>query len=89
MLNNRQVLITGGAAPDGRFPSTAELYNPVTGKFTRTAGLMHVGQFLDEATILGDGTVPVVGGLTNQGNIAALSEIYNPTSRKFFYGPFM
>ncbi len=87
LLTNGQVLITGGASRTGLFPLTAELYNPSTGKFQRTARPAHLGHFLGAAALLGDGNVLVVGGLTNRATVAARSELFNPTTRRFTVGP--
>ena len=92
LLHNGQVLVTGG--DDGHQPfikalRSAELYNPVTGKWTLT-GSMHVARFHQTATLLIDNTVLVAGGDDGAGynpssgsaclcaQATASSELYNP-----------
>lgn len=86
LLQNGEVLVTGGFhdcqtdfCTDLR---TAELYDPVTGKWLR-AGSMTVPREQQTATMLPDGDVLVAGGL-NQGGTSgftrtyASAELYNP-----------
>ncbi len=76
-----QVLVTGGSDATGSFLSSAELYNPATGKFTAT-GSMAEARFLHTATLLtsgpNSGSVLVAGGSGDQ-----TAEIYNPATQTF------
>jgi WD40 repeat protein len=76
-----QVLVTGGSNVVGNFLSSAELYNPATGKFTATAS-MSEARFLHTATVLtsgpNSGSVLIAGGSGDQ-----TAEIYNPATRTF------
>jgi len=89
LLKDGRVLVAGGDAggPFGYsdFPVTAELYDPGTGKFTRT-GDLHEPRRYHTATLLPDGRVLVAGGVQGAderfptappGNAA---EIYNPST---------
>jgi N-acetylneuraminic acid mutarotase len=83
LLGNGQVLVAGGANVSGisgiDTPESAELYNPATGTWTRTAptAVAHVGQ---TATLLRNGWVLVAGGHTR------VAEIYEP-SRGIWVSP--
>lgn len=73
-LVNGQVLITGSSGL-----STAELLDPVTGKYTST-GSMNAVRNAHTATRLLDGRVLVVGG----GNYLSSAEIYDPATKTFY-----
>jgi hypothetical protein len=76
LLSDGRVLVTGGW-PDhtDRGPlSSAELYNPATGNWTRTVG-MHENRVGHTATLLFDRRVLVVG--TQRGNPNS-AEVYDP-----------
>jgi large repetitive protein len=75
LLRGGEVLAAGGQNVSGvsgfATPTTAELYNPATGRWARTASMTtaHVGQ---TATLLRNGWVLVAGGHTS------VAEIYEP-----------
>jgi hypothetical protein len=71
-LSNGQVLIIGGLGPGPVFAqlSTAEIYDPVLGTFTYTAGSMSAPRNL--SVLLPSGKVLVAGGPNNT------SEIFDP-----------
>jgi hypothetical protein len=87
VLKNGTVLVTGGF--QGKTPlRTAEIYNPTTNKFTKTAGLMTAARAMHTATLLkggaNDGKVLIVGGITNgQGDTSNTAELYDPVTRRF------
>ncbi|HEX9539970.1 MAG TPA: hypothetical protein VGA04_17560 [Streptosporangiaceae bacterium] len=70
LLNNGQVLVAGGQT------STAELYNPATGKWTQT-GSMDVSRMDGNATLLPDGDVLETSGISAGGPFA---ELYHPAT---------
>jgi hypothetical protein len=73
LLPNGDVLVTGGAAPNGgNSLASAELYDPASGKWT-TTGSMTDARFGATATALPDGTVLAAGGCSSCGNQPALS----------------
>jgi large repetitive protein len=79
LLPDGDVLVTGGATPDGGASLTsAELYNPATGKWS-TTGSMNDARFGATVTALPDGTVLAAGGCSTCSNQPALStaEVYN------------
>jgi hypothetical protein len=87
LLMNGQVLIAGGATNNdpveqGGILSSAELYNPATGKFTAT-GTMNFERVGQSATLLADGKVLIIGGLANNQEVAAAAELYDPASGTF------
>ena len=76
LLPDGQVLVAGGEDANFNLLSSAELYNPATGKFTPT-GSMTTGRVGQSATLLNNGQVLIAGG----GGTA--TELYNPATGKF------
>jgi len=62
--------------------ASAELYDPATGKFTRT-GSMSVPRVFHTTTLLGNGKVLVAGGDNRHGTTYATAELYDPATRIF------
>jgi hypothetical protein len=79
LLNNGQVLVAGGALG----LTTAELYNPVTGLFGRTAATMTTGRTQHTATLLPDGRVLIAGGRVVGLSDRSAAELYDPKTGKF------
>ena len=97
LLRDGDVLAAGGASTTGvagtaggqavRITSSAELYDPATGGWTRT-GSMAVGRFEATGTLLPNGGVLVVGGFGGPqvgGQFQPLpgTEVYDPASGAF------
>jgi hypothetical protein len=82
LLKNGSVLLAGGqnSGPNGGYLSSAELYNPATGKFTVT-GSLNTPRILHRAHLLSSGQVLIVAG-NHFGSIAS-AELYDPTSGTF------
>jgi hypothetical protein len=85
LLRNGKVLVAGGStgcdAPC--FTASAELYDPVTGRFAPT-GKMTVPRAEARAVLLGTGEVLLVGGAPAiQGTPVLSAEIYNPSAGTF------
>jgi hypothetical protein len=78
LLPDGQVLIAGGEDANFNLLSTAELYNPATGKFTPT-GSMSAARVGQSATLLNNGQVLIAGGT----GATTAAELYNPATGKF------
>jgi hypothetical protein len=78
LLNNGQVLVTGGNG------AGAELYDPVSGTFSAT-GRMNVSRTYHTATLLADGKVLIAGGSTSLtfDSSVATAELYDPATGTF------
>lgn len=65
MLQDGRVLIVGGMVENGVFLSSAELFDPATGRFSTTDNMQsrRVGH---SATLLLNGTVLIAGGLAGR-----------------------
>jgi hypothetical protein len=93
-LRDGRVLLAGGLVPDATDPTvrpattaTAEVYDPVTGRFT-AVGSMAAPRFMHAASILSDGTVLVATGghdLPQDGAPVAATdaEIFDPGTGAF------
>jgi hypothetical protein len=87
LLNNGNVLIAGGyggtqsVGPDVRW-TTAELYDPSTGTFSRT-GDMTTARFNHRASLLPDGKVLITGGEGRIDGPIPWVELYDPDSGVF------
>lgn len=84
LLNNGQILITGGTYTSGPWADTAELYDPTTGTFSLT-GAMARGRAQHTATLLLDGRV-LVAGSACEGFVCGTSpraELYDPATGTF------
>jgi len=72
-------LIDGGQLPGGSGAAAAELYDPVSGRFT-TAGNMLTPRHSHTATLLPDGTLLIAGGFSSWPMPASNAEVYHPAS---------
>jgi hypothetical protein len=82
--------ITGGlkSKVTTTFLATAEIFNPSTGKFGKTGGMIASRQ--DQAVaLLKDGRVLVVGGLGAKNATKNTIEIFNPAKGSFTAAPTM
>jgi len=86
LLQNGQVLVTGGQSSTGSILASAELYDPNTGVFTLTTGPMNAARWVHTANLLPNGQVLITGGQSNT-NPATLAsaELYNPATGTFSY----
>lgn len=84
LLQNGEVLVTGGEDVSHNFLTSAELYNSATGKWTHT-GSTATPRVDHTATLLPNGEVLVAGGYLGlnsqyQGTYTATAELYNPST---------
>jgi hypothetical protein len=86
LLSGGKVLLTGGVQGTGatlKVLAEAELYDPVTGRFSQTAGSLATAREWHTATLLTDGKVLVTGGLDSTGIAIASAELFDLTSQSF------
>jgi hypothetical protein len=70
----------------GKAPTaTAELFDPVTGKFAAAGSLAHA-RWGHTATLLRDGRVLIAGGVGEADEALASSELFNPATNSFVEG---
>ncbi len=86
LLPDGRVLIAGGSYSknDWETLSSAEIYDPATGSFTKTASL-NTARMGHEATLLSDGRVLITGGTSanRDTRLVASAEIYDSTTGAF------
>lgn len=79
LLLSGKVLVAGGISYfDSVFPTTAELYDPVTGKWSPTLPLVS-GRRDHTAALLPNGKVLVTGGF-NTSDTGPTAELYDPAN---------
>jgi len=80
LLSNGEVLVAGGDSSSlgGNYLSSAELYNPSTGRWTLT-GSMATPRQSHQAVLLQNGQVLVAGGGNASGTLAS-AELYDPST---------
>ena len=87
LLGDGQVLIAGGAIADGDSVATAELFDPKTGKFTPTAGVMNSVRAWHSSVYLPDGRIMIAGGGINvpvaDAVTTATVDFYDPATGRF------
>ena len=87
LLNNGQVLVASGRGVAGnngtQLQSTAEIYNPATGTFSKT-GNVNTARMNHGAALLPNGDVLIVGGFGQAGCLSS-AELYNPSTGKFAF----
>ena len=78
LLPDGQVLVAGGEDANFNLLSSAELYNPATGMWSRT-GSMTTPRAGQSAALLNNGQVLIAGGT----GATTAAELYNPATGKF------
>lgn len=85
LLQSGKALVFGGFNNSSASLSSAELYDPATGRFTAT-GSMATNRYFFATTALADGTVLLTGGLQDTvdgSNTLDTGEIYDPSTGRF------
>jgi Galactose oxidase, central domain len=82
LLPNGEVLIAGGMERNGIFFRSAELYDPMTERFSATSGDMSTHRAGHSATLLPNGKVLIAGGWGNEGVLAS-ADLYDPKTGVF------
>lgn len=84
LLQDGRVLITGGWSGDvdGNYTSSAEIYNPKTGQFTKIPDMTE-RRSRHTSTLLKDGRVLITGGSIPSPYDIASAEIYDPKTNTF------
>jgi hypothetical protein len=83
-LVDGQVLVTAGYDDlDRVYSSTADLYDPQSGKFITPALSMIKARAWHTATLLTDGRVLVAGGNVLDNGLLANAELYAPSTKQF------
>lgn len=80
---NIKILVTGGIDASGRILSSAEIYDPVTGLFTRLQAGMTSARAEHTATLLTNNKILITGGFDQSGRGLASAEIYDPDQNLF------
>jgi hypothetical protein len=84
LLNNGLVLIAGGYATAPPQPPVApQLYDPVIGTVTPTAGGMNTPRSQHQATLLNNGTVLITGGNDQTSAPTYVVEVFDPAAETF------
>jgi len=84
LLNNGQVLISGGNDPGIGSLNTAEIYDPNSDIFIAVTGVMTTPRISHVMTLLNGGQVLIAGGASGaNGTALASTETYNPASQLF------
>jgi hypothetical protein len=81
LLQDGKVLIAGGMRRNQDFYSSAELFNPATGRFQAT-GAMSIARVGHAAVLLRSGKVLIVGGWVGH-DCTDSAEIYDPAAGRF------
>jgi hypothetical protein len=81
---NSKVLVVGGWNATA-IVGSAELYDPIAGTFTLTAGSLATGRYGHTATRLQSGKVLIAGGASGAGGVPALAsaELFDPATGTF------
>lgn len=93
-LEDGRVLVAGGVSrgsfPDQVVEASAEIYDPLTGRFTPTSSMV-TARYKVGAALMRNGKVLVAGGSDNYGwgEIFSSTEIYDPATGRFSPGPAM
>jgi len=80
--SSHEVAVIGGSDDAGTILNTVDIYDPVSGTFTKSAHVMSTGRLTATATTLNNGTVLIAGGQSPNTTLNT-AEIYQPISDTF------
>lgn len=84
LLEDGNVLVSGGYDVNENALATSELYDPRTGVFAPT-GSLNVARKNFAMVLLGDGTVLITGGYDNNFRPLSSAELYDPKTKTFTF----
>jgi hypothetical protein len=82
LMPNGRVLVAGGMERNGVWLDSAEIYDPMAGRFAET-GNMHAQRAGAAAILLENGKVLIAGGNDASGKSLASAEIFDPATNAF------
>ena len=82
VLGDGKILVAGGDAA-----GSAELYDPLTQRFSLVTGSMITARRLHSAIVASTGQVLIVGGVNAQNAVLNTAEVYDPASQSFYLPP--
>jgi hypothetical protein len=86
LLSSGKVLLTGGVQGTGatlKVLAEAELYDPTSGSFSPTLGILATARQWHTASLLPGGKVLVTGGLDSMGKAIITAEVFDPANQSF------
>jgi len=83
VLKDGRVLVAGGTGASGQALTSAELYDPATGKWTAVPSMNTARLSGHRATLLSSGKVLVTGGMVSSTAATDAAEIFDPTTLKW------
>jgi N-acetylneuraminic acid mutarotase len=82
LLNDGRVLVVGGKESASAYLSSAEIYDPLTNRWTSVTPLARA-RAGHTATVMRDGRVLVAGGQDNDTSYLAAAELYDPETDRW------
>ena len=82
VLFDGRILVAGGDAG-----ASAEIYNPLTEKFSLLAASMNAARKFHSAIRTSSGQVLIVGGVNAQNTVLNTAEVFDPSSQSFYLPP--
>ena len=81
LLGSGQVLVSGGySSVEAKIVAQSEIYDPTTGLWTATTGVLNTPRFAHAASLLASGKVLISGGVDGFGHEVLSCEIFDPAT---------